>query len=252
MKKKVINLLLGFSIIGFCISSIDYVGSLKEDEEIIENIQVVQEKVDILLEQESIQVEQTSSGVVILPKYQALYETNNDMVGFIYLDNEHKYPILQQVDDQNYYLNHDFFGKECKAGSVFVNNLCRLGESKITLIYAHHMKDDSMFGSLDAYRKEGDYTIQLDSLYNEGTYKVVGVGLYNLADNFKYYDYVGDLNKGDFELWKLLMQDKLLWGSLDSLSYSDEIIELSTCSYERKDNRLVVILIKEEGDEKWQ
>lgn len=245
MKAKVINLLLGISIIGFCISSVSYIDSLKEDKEIVENIQVVQEKIDVLLEQEPEQIEQDKDGIVILPKYQSLYETNNDMVGFIYLDEEQKYPILQRVDDQNYYINHNFFLEEAKSGAIFMNSDCKLGDSGISLIYGHHMKNGDMFGSLNKYKKEGSYTIQLDNLYENSSYKVIGVGLYNLADDFKYYEYVGALSESSFELWRYFMSEKLIWGSLDSLKNTDEIIELSTCSYERKNNRLVVILVKE-------
>lgn len=41
------------------------------------------------------------------------------------------------------------------------------------------------------------------------------------------------------------MSEKLLWGSIEDLSYEDTIVELSTCSYEKEGNRLIVILVKE-------
>ena len=53
----------------------------------------------------NIQSNLNKSGVVqektILPQYQKLYEVNNDMIGFIYLDDNHQYPILMRKDAQN-------------------------------------------------------------------------------------------------------------------------------------------------------
>lgn len=188
------------------------------------------------------------SGVVqeknILPQYQKLYEVNSDMIGFIYLDDNHQYPILMREDAQNYYLNHNFFGEEEKAGSIFANVNSSFGEQGISLIYGHCMKDGSMFGTLDEF--EVDDTIQIDSLYEKSTYKVVGIIKTSMHEEFSYYDYVGDLSEEDFNTWKKGCQRYLTQGSISDLTYEDTIIELSTCAYHVKDGRLVLILRKEQ------
>lgn len=198
----------------------------------------------------NIQSNLNKSGVIsekaILPLYQKLYEVNNDMIGFIYLDDKYQYPILMRKDDQNYYLNHNFFGEEEKAGSIFANVHSTFADRGISLIYGHHMRDGSMFSSLDNWKKE-DYfnshqTMQIDSLYCESTYEVVALAIINMGDDFKYYSYVGDISEQEFETWKLGFSPYIIRGSLDTLAYEDSIIELSTCSYERTNNRCVLIL----------
>lgn len=196
----------------------------------------------------NIQSNLNKSGVVqektILPQYQKLYEVNNDMIGFIYLDDNHQYPILMRKDAQNYYLNHNFFGEEEKAGSIFANVNSSFGEQGISLIYGHNMKSGDMFGTLDEF--EVDDTIQIDSLYEKSTYKVVGIIKTSMHEEFSYYDYVGDLSEEDFNTWKKGCQRYLTQGSISDLTYEDTIIELSTCAYHVKDGRLVLILRKEQ------
>lgn len=196
----------------------------------------------------NIQSNLNKSGVVqektILPQYQKLYEVNSDMIGFIYLDDNHRYPILMRKAAQNYYLNHNFFGEEEKAGSIFANVNSSFEEQGISLIYGHNMKDGSMFGTLDEF--EVDATIQIDSLYEKSTYKVVGIIKTSMHEEFSYYDYVGDLSEEDFNTWKKGCQRYLTQGSISDLTYEDTIIELSTCAYHVKDGRLVLILRKEQ------
>lgn len=253
MRKKfvdlLLNLVIGISLVGSLIFSYFYVDEQKEIKKSAEIAEEVQNKIDMLLD-EPVEEIQSKDGVVqILPKYQSLYETNNDMIGFIYLDDTHRFPILQRKDDQNYYLNHDFFDNESSLGSIFANTQCQLGESGITLIYGHHIKGNQMFSCLDSYKNaefsKNFESIQVDTLYEESSYKVVAAALCNMNDDFKYYEYIGDLSKSRFESWRALMGENLIWGSLETLSYKDTIIELSTCSYERKDNRLIVILVKQ-------
>lgn len=196
----------------------------------------------------NIQSNLNKSGVVdektILPQYQKLHKVNNDMIGFIYLDDNHQYPILMRKDAQNYYLNHNFFGEEEKAGSIFVNVNSSFGEQGISLIYGHCMKDGSMFGSLKEF--EVNDIIQIDSLYEKSTYRVVGIMKTSMHEEFSYYDYVGDLSEEDFNTWKEGCISQSIRGSLDSLSYEDTVVELSTCAYHVKDGRLVLILRKEQ------
>lgn len=192
--------------------------------------------------------EQSSNSPAILKKYAKLYEVNNDLVGFIYLDNDHKYPVVQNKDDQNYYLYRNFFGEELKSGSIFLNSQCNLGDKGISLIYGHHMRDNSMFGSIDELIPQS--TLQLDTIYESHEYEVIASCVCNLNDDFKYFSYVGYQSSYDFEVWKQGMNSHLIRGSLDSLDKDDVIVELSTCSYRHKGDRYIVILKEVDNDAK--
>lgn len=190
--------------------------------------------------EETIQSQETSNQPQILTKYSELYQINNDLVGYIYLDNEHEYPIVQRKDDQNYYLYKNFFGEDDKSGTIFLNSQCNLGGKGISLIYGHHMKNGSMFGDISELQPQS--RLRLDTIFESCEYEVVGSCICNLDDDFKYYSYTGQQSSYNFEVWKQNMSNKCVRGSLDSLTKDDVIVELSTCSYEHKNDRLIVVL----------
>lgn len=206
----------------------------------IENTKVTPSDINDSISSGVVISEDSLNNLKILSKYEELYNLNNDLVGFIYLDGNNQYPVLQRVDDQNYYINHNIFGEDLKAGSIFVNSQCTLGESGITLIYGHNMKDNTMFGSIDELVPQS--TLQLDTIFEEQVYEIQALAICNLNDDFKYYSYLSSLSSYDFSYWKEQMTSHIYSGDISSLTEDDTIVELSTCSYAKKDDRLVVIL----------
>lgn len=238
MQKKLVAIFLMSMLLCGCSNQTDSrIDDLMQVEDIQSNY--------IISLQNSISVSGVSSDEkVILPKYEKLYEANTDMIGFIYLDDNHKYPVLMNKDDQNFYLRKDFFGDDDKAGSIFANVNSSFNQQGISLIYGHNMRSGEMFGTLDEFSVND--IIQVDSLYEQCTYKVVAIMKTSMHEEFSYYDYVGDLSEEDFNTWKKGCQRYLTQGSISDLTYEDSIIELSTCAYHVKDGRLVLILRKEQ------
>lgn len=66
------------------------------------------------------------------------------------------YPVVQ-YDDNQYYLNHNFYKDEHIGGSLFVDSSVQPLVTDNTIVYGHNMKDGSMFGSLRKYREEEFY-----------------------------------------------------------------------------------------------
>ena len=67
------------------------------------------------------------------------------------------YPVTYYTNN-NYYLTHDYTGKRSNAGALLFDTRVQkelLGDNLI--IYGHHMKDRSMFGSLLQYQKQAYY-----------------------------------------------------------------------------------------------
>ena len=64
------------------------------------------------------------------------------------------YPLVQGTDNA-YYLTHDAFGNESRAGAVFINylNAKDFSDNK-TIIFGHNMADGSMFSDLNKYGDE--------------------------------------------------------------------------------------------------
>ena len=94
----------------------------------------------------------------ILAGLGGLYEENHDLVGWLSIEGmKIDYPVMQ-CGDNDYYLNHDFYGEEDKYGCLFVKDIADVNTPADNfVIYGHNMKDGSMFGDLDLYKKEAFY-----------------------------------------------------------------------------------------------
>lgn len=182
----------------------------------------------------------------ILEQYRELYETNNDTIGFLYLTEEYQYPVLQRVEDQNYYTYRNFLGEEDKEGCIFANRYTELGKPGVSMLYGHNLKSGRMFASLKKYLNtdyfEEHRIIKLDTLYEEMQYEVVAVVLTSLHEDFKYFEYVGNLSEAEFVEWKRGFAPYVAGGTIEELEYGDIICELSCCAYHATDGRLVVVL----------
>ena len=57
---------------------------------------------------------------VMLPEFRNLYERNSDIVGWLKIGGTRiEYPVMQNPQDAEYYLNHDFDKRENTGGLPF-------------------------------------------------------------------------------------------------------------------------------------
>jgi sortase B len=190
----------------------------------------------------------------ILPEYEAIYEKNNDLVGWLNIEGTQiNYPVLQSGDDEDeqYYLTHSFAKKKDKNGSLFMdsrNNF--LNRDTNIIIYGHNMKSGMMFGTLKNYLNQ-DYldehaTIHFDTIYERGTYQVIGAFLsevsYQDEYTFRYYNFLNAENESEFDafLVNVMQLDALNQGSLDT-QYGDQLLTLSTCNSYTEEGRMFII-----------
>ena len=265
MKRKIIMIL---SVIIFSLSVLGVYTQRKEANNTLQNYESLREQVSEAAEKEEINSSDSTSDAlnniddsfmteepiqevtepVILDKYAELLAQNSDLVGWLSNDDSISYPIMQNLSDSNYYLHRDFNKSESSAGSLYIPNDISMNSS-MTIIYGHHMKDDSMFGSLKKYL-DADYladhpTFTVSDLYEDREYQVIGVFLSQIYDDsyegFEYYNYRGDLTEDKFNEYIEGITPLMQIGDLSDVSYGDSFVELVTCAYHVKDGRLVVL-----------
>ncbi|MBR1455739.1 MAG: class B sortase [Oscillospiraceae bacterium] len=122
----------------------------------------------------------------IVVNFDALREVSPDIVGWIFCpDTVINYPVVQGTDD-SFYLSHSYDGSANVSGSIFVEG--QNGRDFVdsnSILYGHHMNDNSMFATLDRWQNqsyfdahpvmwlltpEQDYQIQLFSSYTTSAY----------------------------------------------------------------------------------
>ena len=190
----------------------------------------------------------------ILPEYEEMYAENHDLAGWLQIDGTViNYPVLQSdsEEDSQFYLTHSFTKKKDKNGSLFMDYRNDFVDRDTNIIiYGHNMKNGAMFGSLKKYL-EKDYLekhakIRFDTIYERGTYEVIGAFLsevsYQDEYTFRYYNFLNAHNRSEFEAFavNVMQLDALKQGTLDA-KYGDQLLTLSTCNSYTDEGRMFII-----------
>ncbi|MBB6733190.1 class B sortase [Cohnella zeiphila] len=186
----------------------------------------------------------------MLPEFQELYRRNPDIAGWLKIDGTRiNYPIMQNLQDAQFYLNHDFDKKKDKDGLPFLDEHSRINGSDILLIHGHDMKSGRMFADLLKYKKESFYkehaAFQFDTLYEKEEYEIVAVILskvYRKSDDvFKYYQIEKATTPAEFESYVQNIKKLALYDTGVTARYGDKLMVLSTCEYSTANGRLAVV-----------
>ena len=148
------------------------------------------------------------------------------------------YPFVQAADN-DYYLRRDLNGDHAMAGTLFMDYRCAKDlSSGNTIIYGHHMKNGSMFGTLKAFAEKdffGANTRGTICLPHETLTLEFFAYLVVKSTDEKIYG--ADLGEGYFEY---VRQNARQYRDI-GLTDSDRVVTLSTCSYEFTDARMVLL-----------
>lgn len=182
-------------------------------------------------------------------KYSALFDQNNDFIGWISIEGTNvNYPVMQTPDNPDYYLKHSFEKTYSDYGVPYIEESCAVGLSNNVVIYGHHMKNGSMFADLCKYTDKDFYeehkTIQFDTLSTLGKYEVVAVFKFNTnKETFKYNECC-TMNEEAFKEFMSQVHERELYDTGVDAEYGDQLLTLSTCEYTYTNGRLVVIAKK--------
>lgn len=186
---------------------------------------------------------QVEVGEDVRSSFQKLKDANKDYVGWITIPNTViDYPVVKGKDNE-FYLEHDFYGNYNLNGTIFADiHTVEPFYSDVTVLHGHHMKNGSMFRNLTKFKDEkfakanNRFTVEIDT--SMLTYEIFSV-FYDKADKDNYiFDFE---NVNQFISYYDYLKGKSLFDiSTSNINSGDKIIILSTCSYEQKDNRLLV------------
>ena len=179
-----------------------------------------------------------------------LYEENKDIVGWLKIDNTTiNYPIMQNINDPNYYLHRDFYKNYSSYGTPYMAKQCNLNSDNI-VIYGHHMKNNKMFGELEKYKSKDFYNnhkiITFTTLEKEYSYEIFAVFKTTVytKNTFRYYENINFENKKMYDGFINICKDKSLYQTGIEIKDKEKLITLSTCEYSNKNSRLVIVARK--------
>lgn len=184
--------------------------------------------------------EQTVNELKIDTKTETLKSKNEDYRFWLKVEGTQiDYPVVQ-AEDNDFYLSRDFNKEESIAGTPFLDYRNDSLNDKNTILYAHHMKNGSMFGELKKFKDEDFFksnkkvTIEMNGEIN--TYEVFSV--YVTAGTTDYLKV--DFFENEYEEYLNNAIEKSMYKSEVKVDKDDKIVTFSTCSYEFENARTVV------------
>ena len=200
------------------------------------------------------------------PAFRALYAHNADVRGWLTfasgngdalfngaIDN----PVVQ-AKDNDYYLNHDFWGERDKAGTLYFdyrNDLSAGTDDRHFIVYGHNLTSELMFSRFNwLVIPNVNYarlltTLQLNTLYEKQTYKVLAVMVIDAdAKDATAFNYLRTEfhSEEDFLYFANEIRRRSLYdfGDVD-VQEGDRLLTLSSCTNQResklRNGRVVVV-----------
>ena len=197
---------------------------------------------------------------VVLPKYETLLAQNGDLRGWLSVPEYGLDLPVVQGPDNDYYLRRSFTGEWSLAGTPFFDY--RIADfvtlPRNTVVYGHNMRrNDIMFGVFQNLRTVEGYrscpVIELDTLYRDYRWFVYAVFItnpYERQDNgyFFPYNFIGTTDTS-FEGYLKEIDKRKFYSTGVELTAQDRLLTISTCCYDFKDARLVVVArLQREGE----
>lgn len=184
--------------------------------------------------------------------FETLIQENPDVYAWITIPGTAvDYPILQNTEDNDYYLTHTIDGVESPEGAIYTENYNDKNfEDTNTVIYGHDMKNGSMFQSLhnymdrtffDEYREIIVYTP--DAVRH---YKIFAAYLYDDRHLLQSFDFSNERVYRAYldNIFSIRDMNACIDTSVE-IDTEDKIITLSTCYGNQPDKRYLVQAVLE-------
>ena len=202
---------------------------------------------------------ESEEDLLLLQKYQ---DYNSDVVGIIRIEGTVlNHPIVQTVEDEEYYLYKDLDKKYNSHGVPFLSKDSKMeGQGGNCVVYGHNIYKISrdVFADLMGYKDVEYYKEHpvIETVSESGTRKWL-IFAYFIVDNsdadpFQYSDVTSFMSERAFEEYIYEVQKRNWLDVPLDLSMGDTILTLSSCSKELAGsgtNRMVVMAKQLDKDE---
>ena len=177
--------------------------------------------------------------------FDALKEVNPDIeVWLYYVSTNINYPVVKGKDN-DYYLTVGFDNTWALGGSLFIDCITKAPfEQFNTIIYGHHMKDGSMFGSIKNLKdpKYAKQHPQFELIRPDGKYHLLICAFLNQPSDSSVY--TTNFDEEDIQGKQAYIDNVIETADYvtdEKMSVDDTLVVLSTCAYEFQNARYVVV-----------
>lgn len=165
---------------------------------------------------------------------------NDDYKLWITIDDTNiDYPVVQANDNEKY-LNTNFYGEQSKSGTIFLDYSTEVDNDKNLIIYGHNMKNKTMFENITRFKNQTNFEngeIRIIRDGKEYIYEIFSVFVENEKDVQLKNKFNSD---SEYSEYINALKEKSLYNKEIITSDFQNIITLYTCSYEYDGARTIV------------
>lgn len=233
-KRLVLNLITIIFLLGFIASTVSYIIFKIDEENTKKQLKMISNIVEVnqIDDNGELVEDYTSNEYLMTVNYDKLKEINPDIRGWIVVNGTNiNYPFVQAKDNK-YYLKHSFDKSSSRAGWVFLDYKNDINEDKNLVIYAHNMRNKTMFGSLkyilnkEWLNDSNNHIIKLSTETENQLWQVFSI--YHIE---RTSDYIKTSFKSNSEYKSFLnmISKRSIHNFHTSVNTEDKILTLSTC-----------------------
>ena len=169
--------------------------------------------------------------------FKALSQENSDIYAWIYVPGTSiNYPVLQNSQDDSYYLSHNAKKEESELGAVFsehqFNNLDF--QDRVTILYGHNGYGNTMFTNLHEFERSDFFDAHENFyVYVDGhiyTYEIISAYMSDDSHIMGMYNF--QTNAGFAQFVQAIKNPKAIGANTREfeMSYDSKVVVLSTCN----------------------
>ena len=256
MRRKVLTILLVISVLVICIgggivyqkvqeetasdAALDEIAELKPD-----LIELPEDQVDGSQSpgQTGSRPSEKTNGSRSVMDFAGIKTKNPDVIAWLTIPGTViDYPIVQSKDN-SYYLTHDAKKKKNLNGALFLDYRVHSDFSDFnSVVYGHHMKSGRMFQNLIKFKDQSFWNSHSTAtLYTpEHTYRLEFIAVAVVQQNSPLYRYAFPSPTERLAHLEEIKSAAKFYRDV-GLTENDRIVTLSTCSYEFKNARTVLV-----------
>ncbi len=177
----------------------------------------------------------------------ALFAENSDFIGWLCIpETAVNYPVMHSPKSPEKYLRRNFYNEYSQSGTPFLDGKCSINSTNL-ILFGHNMRNGTMFSAVTGYANK-DYAkehpvIEFETAGGLDLYTVYAAVSVKNTDHW--YSFIDCLNEDDFNAALSKVTEKAYYKTDAVPQYGDKLLTLSTCYGRNKDDRLIVIAVKQ-------
>lgn len=234
-------------------SSVMFLKDIYQSHKAKEEFRAIRSKLKESKIEEQVSTEVPDESSSVLHRYEELYKSNDEFVGWIEIkDTQINYPVMQSIEDEEYYLHRNLQKEYSPSGTPFLSANSKVQDSNNQIIvYGHNMKNGTMFSDLRLYREQefwqDNKSISFDTLYNERKFEIFAAFEIDVEvgnGHFEFYKYPSFESDKNLQMFLEEVKKLSLYDTEVGVKFGETILTLVTCDEFDGSSRMVVMAVE--------